>query len=164
MNATSNAAVLGGRSMRWLIVGTLALASAVAALAVPATASADGPLECNGRQPTVLAVPGVRTFGTPASDVIIGFILTRDTIGAGDGNDLVCGLDRGDSLSGWTGGDHLRGNDGPDALRGSAHGDQLRGGDGNDRMLGGSGFDRCFGGPGSDVAIGCEAVTSADVR
>ncbi|MGI8806230.1 MAG: hypothetical protein ACR2IN_11180 [Thermoleophilaceae bacterium] len=67
----------------------------VAGFAIPEPAPADGPLNCKGRAATVIAIPGVRSVGTPGADVIIGFPLVRDTLDGRAGNDLMCGLGRG---------------------------------------------------------------------
>ncbi len=135
----------GNRVRRLAVAGLVSLATLVG-VAIPETASADGPLACEGRNATIIALPGVRSVGTSGADVMVGFPLYRDTLDGRGGGDLICGLDKKDRLYGGKGGDRLRGNGG------------------NDRLRGGDGFDRCVGGKGRDVAIGCEVVRSATVR
>lgn len=68
--------------------------------------AADG--TCDGRVPTIVAVAGTPTTGTPGNDVILG---TRagDVIDGGAGDDVVCGLDGRDTLIGGAGDDRLFG-------------------------------------------------------
>lgn len=72
--------------------------SVVAGFAIPEPAPADGPLNCKGRAATVIAIPGVRSVGTPGADVIIGFPLVRDTLDGRAGNDLCAASAGGLSL------------------------------------------------------------------
>lgn len=63
---------------------------------------------CDGRVPTIVAVAGVATTGTPGDDVILGTD-GADVIDGGGGNDTICGLVGRDTLIGGTGNDRLFG-------------------------------------------------------
>lgn len=76
----------------------------VAGGAVPAGAATT----CDGKVPTVVAVAGTPTTGTPGDDVILGS-MGNDTIDGGAGNDTVCGLEGADRLVGGAGDDRLFG-------------------------------------------------------
>lgn len=134
------------------VLGGAALALSVGWGLHAESAEAHTVLSCDGRQPTVISIPGVRSVGTPGADVVVGFPLLRDTLDGRGGNDVLCGLGNKDTLFGGTGADKPLGNNGAD---------RLRGGPGPDLLRGGRGFDRCFGGPGQDRAVGCELVRSA---
>jgi Ca2+-binding RTX toxin-like protein len=70
----------------------------------PATAETT----CDGKVPSIVAVPGTPTTGTPGDDVILG-TYARDEIDGGAGNDTICGLGNADTLIGGPGGDRLFG-------------------------------------------------------
>ena len=70
---------------------------------------------------------------------------------AGNGNDVVSGLDRADVLHGGKGNDFLLGGSGNDFLYGENGDDRLDGGSGNDLLVGGPGKDWLTGGSGSDT-------------
>lgn len=127
-------------------------------LVVTPPATSQGPT-CAGRDATILAVPGVRTIGTPGDDVIVG---TRgaDVIRGRGGDDVICGRGGADEIRGNTGQDVLIGGRGDDRLRGGRADDWLRGRRGDDVLRGGAGSDSCGGGPGADRVIGCEAPTT----
>lgn len=63
---------------------------------------------CDGQVPTIVAVAGVPTTGTPGDDVILG-TSGRDVIDGGAGNDTICGLAGADTLTGGAGNDRLFG-------------------------------------------------------
>lgn len=164
-HAVSLGRELNGRQARRLAVaGVLSLATVVAAVGAvaPQPSEAATTLSCKGRQPTVLAIPGVRTVGTSSPDVIVGLPLIKDTIDGRGGGDVICGLDRRDFLHGGTDNDEVRGNHGSDFLFGEDGDDLLRGGPNDDVLRGGPGFDRCFGGAGRDAAIDCERVRAVE--
>jgi Ca2+-binding RTX toxin-like protein len=70
----------------------------------PATAETT----CDGKVPSIVAVPGTPTTGTPGDDVILG-TYAQDQIDGGAGNDTICGLGNGDTLVGGPGDDRLFG-------------------------------------------------------
>ena len=70
----------------------------------PATAETT----CDGKVPSIVAVPGTPTTGTPGDDVILG-TYARDEIDGGAGNDTICGLGNADTLIGGPGDDRLFG-------------------------------------------------------
>jgi Ca2+-binding RTX toxin-like protein len=70
----------------------------------PATAETT----CDGKVPSIVAVPGTQTTGTPGDDVILG-TYAQDQIDGGAGNDTICGLGNGDTLVGGPGDDRLFG-------------------------------------------------------
>ena len=70
----------------------------------PATAETT----CDGKVPTIVAVPGTPTTGTPGDDVILG-TYARDAIDGAAGNDTICGLGNADTLLGGPGDDRLFG-------------------------------------------------------
>lgn len=63
---------------------------------------------CEGKVPSIVAVPGTPTTGTPGDDVILG-TYARDEIDGGAGNDTICGLGNADTLVGGPGDDRLFG-------------------------------------------------------
>jgi Ca2+-binding RTX toxin-like protein len=87
-------------------VSVIALAPfcVVGLAAGPATAETT----CDGKAPSIVAVPGVPTTGTPGDDVILG-TYARDEIDGGAGNDTICGLGNADTLVGGPGDDRLFG-------------------------------------------------------
>jgi len=87
-------------------VSLIALApfGVVGLTAAPATAETT----CDGKVPTIVAVAGTPTTGTPGDDVILG-TFARDAIDGGSGNDTICGLGNGDTLVGGPGDDRLFG-------------------------------------------------------
>lgn len=126
---------------------------------------------CQGKTATVVARPGVPTYGTEGPDVIVGTV-GDDVIDGSGGNDLICGLDGddtlrggsgadvlvggagGDLLSGGSGRDTILGQHGNDTLRGDGGADTSRGGTGRDRLFGGNDHDTLFGGDGNDTLRG----------
>ena len=70
----------------------------------PATAETT----CDGKVPSIVAVPGLPTTGTPGDDVILG-TYAQDRIDGGAGNDTICGLGNADTLVGGPGDDRLFG-------------------------------------------------------
>lgn len=117
---------------------------------------------CFGRQPTIIATPGVPTIGTSRGDVILGST-GRDVIRGRGGDDRICALGGPDSVSGGAGNDRIdagAGNDvasgraGRDHILGGSGRDRLGGGGGNDRLGGGGGDDRIDAGAGDDIASG----------
>lgn len=89
-----------------IAVSLIALApfGVIGLTAAPATAETT----CDGKVPTIVAVPGVPTTGTAGDDVILGTD-TRDEIDGGAGNDTICGLVGADTLTGGEGDDRLFG-------------------------------------------------------
>jgi Ca2+-binding RTX toxin-like protein len=87
-------------------VSLIALAplGVVGLTAGPATAETT----CDGKVPTIVAVAGTPTTGTPGDDVILG-TFARDVIDGGPGNDTICGLGNADTLTGGPGDDRLFG-------------------------------------------------------
>jgi Ca2+-binding RTX toxin-like protein len=73
-----------------------------------ATGPATAETTCDGKVPTIVAVPGAPTTGTPGDDVILG-TYAQDRIDGGAGNDTICGLGNGDWLVGGPGDDRLFG-------------------------------------------------------
>ena len=113
-------------------------------------------IDCQGRQPTITAAPGVATKGTRGDDVILG-TSGADVISGGGGDDVICGLDGDDRLIGGAGSDQVRGNSGDDRFSGRSGGDTLFGGPGADTIRGGRGADRLFGGDDDDNLNGGRA-------
>ncbi|MCW2735373.1 hypothetical protein [Nocardioides sp.] len=66
--------------------------------------SAAAETTCDGLVPTLVAVTGTPTTGTPGDDVILG-TAEGDVIDGGAGNDTICGLDGRDTLVGGPGDD-----------------------------------------------------------
>src|SRR5215207_3287284 len=90
-----------------ITVSLIALAplGVVGLAAGPATAETT----CDGKVPTILAVPGATlTTGSSGDDVILG-TFARDIIDGGAGDDTICGLGNGDTLIGGLGDDRLFG-------------------------------------------------------
>ncbi len=89
-----------------ITVSSIALAplGVVGLAADPATAETT----CEGKVPSIVAVPGTPTTGTPGDDVILGSY-ARDQIDGGAGNDTICGLGNADTLVGGAGDDRLFG-------------------------------------------------------
>ena len=108
---------------------------------------------CFGRQPTIIATPGVPTVGTSRADVILGST-GRDVIRGGGGNDRICALGGPDSVSGGGGHDRIDAGVGDDVASGGVGRDRILGGSGRDRLRGGGGNDRIDAGAGDDVASG----------
>jgi hypothetical protein len=96
---------------------------------------------CRGREATIVVVPGKKTKGTAASDVIVGSG-ERDVIRARGGHDVICGRRGNDLIWGGAGRDTILGQGGRDILRGQGGADLLMGGPGLDRLIGGPGRDR----------------------
>ena len=89
-----------------ITVSLIALAplGVVGLTAAPATAETT----CDGKVPSIVAVPGTPTTGTPGDDVILGSY-ARDEIYGDAGNDTICGLGNADTLVGGLGDDRLFG-------------------------------------------------------
>ncbi|MFH1331213.1 MAG: calcium-binding protein [Actinomycetota bacterium] len=133
------------RGKAFLVLALAALVSPVAAL--PAHSATD----CFGLAPTMTAIPGVLTVGTPGDDVIVG-TPGDDVIRGGRGKDRICGLGGDDVLQGGAGRDRISGGDGNDVVRGGGGRYQLLKGDGgNDRVLAAGYGDSALGGFGDDV-------------
>jgi Ca2+-binding RTX toxin-like protein len=86
------------------LIALVAPLGVVAVGVVPAAAETT----CDGKVPTIIAVPGVPTTGTPGDDVILG-TYARDEIDGGAGSDTICGLGNADWLVGGPGDDRLFG-------------------------------------------------------
>ena len=101
---------------------------AIAGAGAPASAAA----VCDGRAPTIVAVAGTPTTGTPGNDVILGTD-AGDVIDGVAGDDVICGLDGRDTLIGGPGDDRLLGGlDGEYFPEDSYEGDLLVPGPGDD--------------------------------
>lgn len=108
----------------------------------------------------------VATFSSPAlydgATRLLGSSFD-DTLGGGNGDDVIFGrggndvLDGGlnnDRLVGGAGKDELQGSFGDDTLLGGGGADKLAGGDGDDTLKGGGGNDSLDGGDDDDVLLG----------
>jgi RTX calcium-binding nonapeptide repeat (4 copies)/WD40-like Beta Propeller Repeat len=101
------------------------------------------PVNCGGRQATLVGTAGADTLvGTAAADVIAGL----------GGKDKLSGLGAKDRLCGGKGKDTLKGGGGNDRLFGGAGKDKLKAGKGKK--------DTCSGGKGNDSGKGCEKEKS----
>lgn len=126
--------------MRHLLALTLApalaVASALAAVAVPAHAG--GSERCDGLVVTIVGTNGPdRLRGTPGRDVIAGLGGADRIEGRGD-FDVICGGPGSDRIFGGGGVDLLQGNTGDDRIHGGSGGDVLNGGNGDDLLAPGS--------------------------
>lgn len=99
---------------------------------------------CAGEPVTIVAAPGVTTYGTAGKDVILG-TTGADTIESLGGDDVVCGLG---------GDDTIKGGGGDDKILAGAGADKVVAGRGDDTVLGRSGNDKIFGNAGDDVLKG----------
>ncbi len=109
--------------------------------------------KCFGEDPTILALPGMKTVGTPDRDVIVGSSGDDVIYGLG-GDDLICGRGGDDKIVGGSGNDRMLGNKGNDRLLGKAGHDVILGGSGKDVLKGGKGADKLKGGKGADKLKG----------
>jgi hypothetical protein len=134
--------------MRGKTLVVLALAAVLCSLAaLPAQSAAT----CFKRAPSLVAVPGVPTYGTPGPDVILG-TNGNDVIYGRGGNDRLCGLGGNDKLYGEAGRDRISGGAGNDDLRGGPGKHQvLRGDDGADEIYSLGLGTVASGGDGSDL-------------
>lgn len=115
--------------MRARLFAVLALATLLVPLGTLPARSA--PL-CFGEAPTIYAVPGEDTNGTP-------------------GDDVIWGTDGDDDISGGKGNDRICGNGGRDFIRGGIGRDRISGGPGDDFIFGDGGMRNTLnGGPGND--------------
>jgi Ca2+-binding RTX toxin-like protein len=115
---------------------------------------------CFGRTPTIIAVAGVTTTGTPGADVILGSA-GDDVIDGMGGHDYICGYGGDDAIfggvdaeaiDGGLGNDLVECGQGDDLCEGGDGDDTVRGNMGNDRVRGNLGAnDRVDGGPGRDI-------------
>lgn len=108
------------------------------------------PLTCAGRQPTIVAVAGRHTTGTPGDDVIVG-TAGDDVIDGRGGSDTICAGGGDDEVRGSTGNDRLYGNGGDDLVLGGDGNDYVHGGNGADRLAGQNGADHVDGAKGNDL-------------
>jgi hypothetical protein len=144
---------------------TLAAAAGLAAaIALPATASADPPRRaptgystrdgtCFGYRPTIVVTRrDVVTNGTDGNDVIVG-TTGRDVIFGKKGNDRICGLGGADRLVGNLGDDLLDGDSGADVVAGWEGNDTVLGGGADDILRGNRGDDIIYADGGGDVDI-----------
>ena len=136
------------------VLAVLAVVAASAAIAVgPAAAPAGAQGSCFGRTPTIVAVAGVPTVGTPGDDVIWGTSGPDDIRGLG-GDDRICSRAGADRVRGDGGRDRIDLGAGADAASGGGGADVIRGGRGQDIILGGGGSDDIDGGRGRDQLHG----------
>lgn len=173
MHSGPGSAVLGRTTPRLRhCLAVLAILAASAAIAAgPGATPAAAQASCFGRAPTIFAVAGAPTVGTPGDDVIWGTPGPDDIRGRG-GDDRICsrgGADRvdgnggrdrihlgngADAASGGRGADTIRGGPGPDIIRGGAGDDDIDGGPGRDQLHGGGGGDLVQGRGGNDLLRG----------
>ncbi len=154
-----------GRSTSLRIAATLGLVAGVLVSNAPVAGAGQ---TCFGSVPTIFAVAGEFTVGTPGPDVIMGTSGPDEIDGLGGddricsrgGADLVDGGEGDDRISLGSGADTAWGGPGNDRLLGKRGRDRLYGNQGDDTLLGGSGRDRLSGGKGDDVLRG---NTAADV-
>ncbi len=115
---------------------------------------------CRGYGVTVDLAAGDRP--TSGHDIIMGTPF-KDTIKAGAGSDLICGMGGRDTIWGGPGHDLIdagpgkdviKGGAGQDAIFAGAQSDKVFAGRGNDYVEGGLGDDRIMLGGGDDVAFG----------
>jgi Ca2+-binding RTX toxin-like protein len=91
--------------------------------------------------------------GTNDADRFVDAPDFATTYSAGNGDDVVSGLDGKDVLRGGNGNDTLLGGAGADVLSGENGNDHLDGGLGSDLIAGGPGTDWLTGGPGADTFV-----------
>ncbi len=116
--------------------------------------SSTRPAKCLGKQPTLIAQPGMELIGSRGNDVIAGSVGV-DLIRSGGGNDRIRGYGGADLVDGGAGNDIIDGGPGADRLLGGAGTDRLDGAGGDDWLDGGKGTDACDGGPGTDWLPSC---------
>jgi hypothetical protein len=137
--------------MRGKALVVLALAALLTPLAALPARSAT---YCFGLLPTMFAVAGIDTIGTPGNDVILGTD-GPDTIYGNGGRDTICGRGGDDTLVGGPGRDRIDGGEGDDLIiAGGGHDQILLGGDGDDTIRSTGDNTRAYGGPGNDTIIG----------
>jgi hypothetical protein len=165
----------GGRRCASIGAATLVAVVALLTAALGTAGAQEDPVPaptCAGLEPTIEAVEGVATTGTPDDDVIVGTAGDDVIFGLG-GDDVICALGGDDLVIAGSGSDRVLGGPGDDRLRGGAGHDVQRGGPGRDRMyggpgrdrsVGGAGIDRCVGGPGADRSIACDRLAPAARR
>jgi uncharacterized protein YkwD len=143
------------RRQRSSSIGIIALLGFVAALlATSGAAGAGTPVQCGGRDATIVGTPGDDIiYGTPGDDVIAA-LGGNDIVYGKQGNDRLCGSHGNDRLYGGDGSDKLYAFNGADHLQGGNGYDVLYGGRGPDMLLGGNGQDTLKGGPGVDTLKG----------
>lgn len=135
------------------LMSVVAIVASLFTFATPAAAAQT----CFGLPVTIVAVPGVPTFGTPGDDVIVG-TNGNDVINGRGGNDRICGLGGADRILGGGGHDRISGGAGDDTLIGGGGRDRINGGGDHDTVSGGPGRDILRGGPGNDTIIGRAGV------
>jgi Ca2+-binding RTX toxin-like protein len=94
-------------------------------------------------------------------------IAERNTIRAGNGNDIVYGSPGIDSIFGDQGEDQIKGGNGDDEIDGGVDADRIEGEVGNDTIRGGLGGDSLFGGSGTDKifgGVGNDQINGGDDR
>nr|CEL18077.1 Alkaline phosphatase [Kibdelosporangium sp. MJ126-NF4]CTQ90694.1 Alkaline phosphatase (EC 3.1.3.1) [Kibdelosporangium sp. MJ126-NF4] len=96
------------------------IASSIAAVGIltSGTASATPVKSINAlchTQPTIVAEPGIATFGTEGTDYILG-TPGDDEIYGGGGDDVICGEGGNDYVTGDDGRDEIHGGDGDDRI------------------------------------------------
>ncbi|MEM7286798.1 MAG: tandem-95 repeat protein [Actinomycetota bacterium] len=111
------------------------------------------PPDCFGLTPTIVAVPGVVTYGTDGADVIVGTAGPDEIHGLG-GDDVICGLAGADIIRGNGGRDMINAGGGADMVWGGKSGDLIKGSTGPDLIWGNSGHDTIFGNKGHDTILG----------
>jgi hypothetical protein len=136
--------------MKFLVVGAIALVSALAFLGAPAAAASPS---CFGHRATIV--------GTSRSDHLVG-TAARDVIVAGRGNDHVYGRRGNDLVCGGPGRDELFLGLGADNAASGRGNDRIEGGDGEDFLDGGGATDLVDGGPGKDICRSGEQVLNCE--
>ncbi len=151
--------------IRALVTLTAVVAAVSALPSGPATAQAP---TCFGRAATIVARPGVVTYGTSGADVIVGTWGPDEIRGRG-GGDLICALEGDDRVYGSFGPDTIdlgpgrdfaRGGPGADVIYGGSGRDVIRGRSGPDTIHAQGGIDRCSGGKGRDRLRSCNEPVS----
>ncbi len=128
---------------------------------------------CNGINATIVGTSGDDTItGTTGNDVIVALggndqiILgstgsDKDTICAGDGDDVISAANGDAWIDGGSGNDRVTTANGKDTVFGGTGNDSISTGNGNDAINGGDGTDYCnTGSGGQDSASNCETSGS----
>ncbi len=146
----------------WAALAALAAIAAATAIVAPGSAGAQAPT-CFGRAATIVARPGVVTYGTSGADVIVG-TWGPDVIRGHGGADYICALGGDDVVYAGYGSDTVdlgpgrdiaRGGPGRDLLYGGSGSDLIRGRGGADTIRAQGGIDECYGGKGRDRLHSC---------
>jgi hypothetical protein len=128
------------RVMKFLVVGAIALASALSFLGAPGAAASQ---MCFGHKATIVGTNGAdHLIGTEARDVIVAG-RGNDRVSGRGGDDLVCSGRGSDGIFLGRGADKANSGGRDDHVEGDEGQDFLDGGDGTDLLDGGAGTDKC---------------------